>query len=340
VGDDSWRSPVTRSEAFEAMAEGEMSTSPEQAVILRRCASDPLALSLLPESPTWDMPHRLLAGARWLVSSEQADDFDSAEDPWASFRALLEGHDEWLARFVREHPVQTNEAQRCWVLLPIFLTVARLAGRPLDLVELGTSGGLNLLWDRFGYRYEAGTWGDLSAPLQLQGEERRTVPRELLRTEVNVRRRIGIDLDPVDVTSEDGIRLLDTFVRDEGYRSRVRRAADVVRLNPPELVRGDYLDLLPAILRDRDDDALTVVFQTISTVYLADEGRTRLRVIVDEGGADGPLAWISTPTPEEHGQRRGDYPLELAVWPGGERRIVARMNIRGEWLEWLAASER
>jgi hypothetical protein len=105
-------------------------------------------------------------------------------------------------------------------------------------------------------------------------------------------------------------------------------------------VRGDYLDLLPAILRDRDDDALTVVFQTISTVYLADEGRTRLRVIVDEGGADGPLAWISTPTPEEHGQRRGDYPLELAVWPGGERRIVARMNIRGEWLEWLAASER
>ena len=78
-----------------------------------------------------------------------------------------------------------------------------------------------------------------------------------------------------------------------------------------------------------------VVFQTISTVYLSDEERARLRAIVDGAGAVGPLAWISTPTPEEHGQRRGDYPLELALWPGEERRIVARMNVRGEWLEWI-----
>ncbi len=80
-----------------------------------------------------------------------------------------------------------------------------------------------------------------------------------------------------------------------------------------------------------------VVFQTISTVYLSDEERARLNALVDEGGEDGPLAWISTPTPEEHGQRRGDYPLELAIWPGGERRIVCRMNVRGEWLEWEGA---
>jgi hypothetical protein len=77
------------------------------------------------------------------------------------------------------------------------------------------------------------------------------------------------------------------------------------------------------------------VFQTLSTVYLSDEERGRLREIVDAAGEEGPLAWVSTPTPEEHGQRRGDYPLELAMWPGGERRIVARMNVRGEWLEWV-----
>ena len=213
---------------------------------------------------------------------------------------------EWLARFVREQQVQTNEVQRCWVLLPLFLTVVRLTGRPLDLIELGTSGGLNVLWDR--YRYRAGSWGDSGAPLELVGEERAPVPRELLDASVHVQRRRGIDTNPVDVTSDDGIRLLKAFVRDEGYRTRLHRAAEVLRTDPPELIRGDYLDLLPGLLGDRDHDALTVVFQTLSTVYLSDEGQLRLREIVDSAGEEGPLAWISTPTPEEHGQRRGDYP--------------------------------
>jgi hypothetical protein len=123
------------------------------------------------------------------------EDFETAGDPWAAFWGVLEQHADWLAAFVRDRPVQTNEVQRCWVLLPIFLTVARLAGRPLDLVEFGASAGLNLLWDRYGYRYEAGSWGDASSPLQLRGEERSAVPVELLGTQVEVRRRVGIDLE-------------------------------------------------------------------------------------------------------------------------------------------------
>lgn len=317
------------------MAKGVEAVAPETALLYRRSAADPLALSLLPDRPPWDAPHRLLAGARLLAFSGEVDDFEEADDPWGAFQAVLREHGDWLARFVRERPVQTNEVQRCWVLLPIFLTVARRAKRPLDLVELGTSAGLNLLWDRYGYRYENGRWGDPAIAVRLAGEERSSVPGELLETEVEVRRRVGIDLEPVDATSEDGLLLLKAYVRDDGYRSRLEQAAEVLRSDPPELLRGDYLELLPEILADRDDRGLMVVFQTISTVYLADDERARLREIVDAAGARGPLAWISTPTPEEHGQRRGDYPLELALWPGGERRIVARMNVRGEWLEWV-----
>jgi hypothetical protein len=319
---------------FESMASGVEGLAPQTAMLYRRCASDPLALSLIPDPPTWDMPHRLLAGARWLALSGEVEDFEEAADPWLAFRTVLAAHGEWLAGFVREHPIQTNEVQRCWVLLPVFLTIARLARRPLDFVELGPSAGLNLLWDRYGYVYEAGSWGDPLSPLQLSGEERSPVPEGLLHTPVEVGRRLGIDLTPVDASTEEGLRLLDTFVRDDGYRSRLRRGVETLRQDPPELVRGNYLDVLPHVLRERDERTLTVVFQTISTVYLSAEERTRLRVVIDEAGAAGPLAWISTPTPEEHGQRRGDYPVELALWPGGDRRIVARMNVRGTWLEW------
>jgi hypothetical protein len=331
-----WKPPVTRPEVFEAMAKGVDAVAPATATLYRRCATDPLALSLLPDEPPWDAPHRLLAGARLLALSGEIDDFEDAADPWSAFRIVLDEHGEWLARFVRERPVQTNEVQRCWALLPIFLTVGRAAKRPLDLVELGASAGLNLIWDRYGYRYENGSWGDPSSPLQLEGEERGLrVPEDLLHAEVHVERRLGIDLEPVDATSEDGLRLLKAYVREDGYGVRLEQAAEVLRADPPELVRGDYLELLPDILADRDDYGLMVVYQTISSVYLSDEERSRLRATVDEAGAERPLAYISTPTPEEHGQRRGDYPLELALWPGGKRRIVARMNVRGEWLDWI-----
>lgn len=320
-------------DVFEKFARGIEDRAPDAAALLRRCGNEPLAL--VPSDPTWDVPHRLLAAVNWLVLAGQIEDYAAAPDPWHAFRGALEERGDWIARFVREQPVQTNEVQRCFALLPLFLTVARQAERPLDLVELGSSAGFNLLWDRYRYVYRAGAWGPADSPLTLSGEELEPVPGGLLGVHALVRRRLGLDLDPVDATSEDGLRLLLSFVRDEEVRSRLRCAIEVLRVDPPELIRGDYLELLPGLLAERDDEALTVVFQTLSTVYLTDEQRASLRATVDEAGAAGPLAWISTPTPEEHGERRGDYPLELAVWPGSARRIAARMDVRGERLVWL-----
>jgi hypothetical protein len=303
---------------------------------MRGCAYDPVALGLVAAQPSWDEPHRLLAAVRWLVLAGEIDDYRDAPDKWAAFHAVLVERGEWVAQFVREQLVQTNEVQRCFALLPLFLTVARAAGRPLDLLELGPSAGLNLVWDRYRYSYREGTWGPRDASLELEGEERAPVPAALLGTAVEVRRRRGIDKNPVDVTRSEGVRMLEAFASDEPERLRKLHAAiDVVRREPPELVHGDYLELLPALLEDRDDGALTVVFQTLSTIYLPVEQREHVRACIDTAAAAAPLAWISTPTPEEHGQRRGDYPLELAIWPGSERRIVARTNNRGEWLEWV-----
>ncbi|MBD0330412.1 MAG: DUF2332 domain-containing protein [Thermoleophilia bacterium] len=305
------------------------------AALVRRCAADPELLSLVPAAPAWDVPHRMLAAVEYLILAGEAEDYRSADDGWASFRSTVAARRAWVEAFVRERTVQTNEPQRSWALLPLFLTVARAAAARLDVVELGASAGLNLLWDRYRYGYAAGAWGDERSPLRLRGDERAAVPADLLATEVDVRRRRGIDLAPLDATSEEGLRTLLAFRTDLGYRTRVRGAAAIVRAEPPELIAGDYVELLPDLLRDRDGSALTVVFQTLSTVYLADERRDRLRELVERAGREGPLAWISTPTPDEHGQRRGDYPLELALWPGGERRIVARMDNHGTWLEWL-----
>jgi hypothetical protein len=274
------------------------------------------------------LPLRLLGGLHYLA-------LDEGIDPWSDVPAVLVDRREWLRRFVAERAVQTNEVQRSWGLLPVFLLLAREAGRPLDLVELGPSAGLNLVWNRYRYRYADRFWGPEEAALELTGELRRPFPSDLLVVEPIVRTRRGIDLEPVDVTTEEGARLLACFVwADQVERlERLRRAIDVLRESPPELTRGDYVQLLPGLLEDRNDDGLTVVFQTASLGYLSEERRNQLHAAIEHAGREGPLAFLTAAFDPE---LEGCWPLELTVWPGGEVRRLALQDFHGAWLDWLA----
>jgi hypothetical protein len=263
---------------------------------------------------------RLLGGLHYLVLAGDAS--------WDDVGSALELQRGFLARWTREQDVQTNEVQRSWALLPGFLTVAD--GRPLDLLELGPSAGLNLMWDRYGYRYSTGTWG--SGSLELAGNDRVPPPAELLARRVTVARRRGVDLNPVDVTTEHGSRLLQAFVwADQTQRlERLRRAIDVARLDPPELIRGDYVELLPSLLRDRRDGAQLVVFQTASTMYLDRSALGKLRSALQDAARREPLVYLTT------GRASDDegFALELERYPDGRRRRLAVFDFHGDWLDW------
>jgi hypothetical protein len=187
------------------------------------------------------------------------------------------------------------------------------------------------MWDRYAYVYATGRWGGPS-PLELAGDDRTPPPRELLQRRVTVARRRGIDLSPVDVTTEHGSRLLQSFVwADQTKRlERLRRAIDVVRSEPPELMRGDYVDDLPALLRDRVDGAQLVVFQTASTMYLDRRALERLRSALHAAARDEPLVYLTTGrAPDDDG-----FALELERYPDGRTTRLAVFDFHGEWLAW------
>jgi hypothetical protein len=253
---------------------------------------------------------------------------------WAEVDAALEEHGDFLRRFIAEQPVQTNEVQRSWVLLPCFLRVAERTGADvLDLVELGPSAGLNLVWDRYSYRYRGGVWGRDDAPLGLNGEERRPVPAELLALAPSVRGRVGIDRAPIDVTSDEGARLLSSFVwADQRERlERLEGAIEALRTDPPELIQGDFVELLPDVLAQRRAGALTVVFQTAALGYVDDAARDRVRGALRKEGRRAPLAFVSAGSPRADKRSWG---LRLVLWPGGRREFVGHADYHGAWLDW------
>jgi hypothetical protein len=264
---------------------------------------------------------------------------DALSGRFEDFAAALGEHEDSLRTRLETHGVQTNEVQRCTSILPTLVAASAETGLPLELVELGPSAGLNLAVDRYRYRYVNGTFGPADALLELTVEEHGgRVPAALLERELVVRRRRGIDLAPIDAMSPEGYLLLRSFLW-PGLDDRVARldaAVETLRRmpDPPELIEGDYVKRLPSVLADRPADALTVVFETFSVVYLPEEAARALVEALETAGADGrPLAWVSVRRWDTSAGGEAVFELELRVWPGPVR-VVAHVDPHGNGLDW------
>ena len=143
-----------------------------------------------------------------------------ADAAWEPFLAFVEsGRDEvqWIAL---ECPVQTNEVGRCAALAPAFLWIA--GGRPLRLLEIGGSAGLNLRWDH--YRYED-LWGDPESRVRLVDRYEGTPP-PFSPASADVIERRGCDRAPVDAATDHGALTLLSYVwPDQAERVDLLRGA-------------------------------------------------------------------------------------------------------------------
>jgi hypothetical protein len=112
----------------------------------------------------------------------------------------------------------------------------------------------------------------------------------------------------------------------------VQRAIEIARADPPRLMEGDFVEVLPALLAERDLDALTVVFHSASLMYLREEDRARVESTLEREGQRGSLALVSY---EYVASEAMGFALDVQTWPG-ERRLLARLHGHGNSMEWLA----
>jgi hypothetical protein len=240
---------------------------------------------------------------------------------WDDVQGALRKESDFLAEWIATERVQTNEPRRCWWLVPCFLEAARRTGaEQFDCIELGCSAGLNLLWDRYGYEYAAGS---LDGSPVFSGEERgRPVSVGELPP---VRSRVGVDLSPSDLRTEEGVRLLKSFVW-VGQEQRMRdldAAVEVWRRKPPEIVVGDMVDELPALLERGADDGVLLVWETAALGYLPEEGQARVRDLLEQAGG----VFVHTGRPQDGSQ---DY---YGLYVDDDE--VAHAEFHGAWIEWL-----
>jgi hypothetical protein len=246
---------------------------------------------------------------------------------WDAVAGAMESHADFILAWL-DNPPQTNEVRRASVILPALAVLERDCGLPVELLELGTSGGLNLRADRFRLVLPGGALGDRASGVVLMPDwTGATPPLRLPR----ILRRAGVDLSPLDPGDPgDALRLLAYLWADQPERVAWTRAAiGIARDVPAEIATGDAGDWLERELAAPRPDRLRVVFHTVAWQYFPDTTRARIAAALER--AAGPLARIAM----EHDGGTGAA-VTLTRWPGGESHEIARADFHGRWVTWRA----
>ncbi|WP_407055990.1 DUF2332 domain-containing protein [Paenibacillus dendritiformis] len=230
--------------------------------------------------------------------------------------------------------VQTNEVRRCAYLYPSFCLIYENIRKPLALIEIGTSAGLQLLWDQYGYSYGSGdVYGNPAGAVRIAaaiigGGD--TAP-PLLPYSPPVTVRIGVDLHINRLSDPEDHRWLRALIW-PGHRDRVALFDDAARCltgQPVKLIEGDGIELLPSLAAGIPDDAAICVFHTHVANQMPPEAKRRLEQQIREMGSRRDLFHLYN--------NMWDANLHLDEYIGGvERRTaLAETEGHGRWFRWI-----
>ena len=263
-------------------------------------------------TPPGSVPQlRLMGALHYLVLSGQAPELaafypsaggDLAPDGvWPAAQAAMhENFGQVKARLHRT--VQTNEPGRSAVLFAGLLWLTDRHRRPIRLLEIGASAGLNLIADRYGYVAGGVQLADPDSPLQFVEPWTAPPPFDLeaAAARLHISARAGCDLAPLDpMRHDDQLTLLSYIWPDELDRvQRLRAALSVAARDPVPVAPQGASAWLRDALRARRDGELTVVWHSIMRQYVEPEEWAAIEDAIEQ--QPGVVRLSMEPTLDEH----------------------------------------
>jgi hypothetical protein len=254
----------------------------------------------------------------------------TADDLWLAVHGALERNAGHFETYLATAP-QTNEVGRSAVLMCGFLEIARRVGLPMQLFEIGASAGLNLIADRYRYRFGAAQWGDPRATLLLEPQWQGPAPP--VEFDLRVVERVGCDVAPLDISvATERARLVSYVWPDQVDRlSRLETAIETALREPPRLERMEAAEWVENRIPETPEQPgrVRVLFHSVVWRYFPLETQQRIETHMERCGAraeaHAPLAWLRF----ELIDTAPGAALTLKLWPTGEESVLAHAQPHG-----------
>lgn len=265
----------------------------------------------------------------------------------STFASFVTLHHERLVQLLSTRTTQTNEVGRCGSFLPALGLLGDEVGT-LALLDVGTSGGLNLLLDRYAYRYR----GPDGVERSVGGRSTVTITVDVTgdvpvpATIPTIAARCGIDQRPIDVTDDGEAHWLEACVwPDQADRfHRLVAAIAIARATPPEILAGDAVASLRPAIERIGSRAHPVVTNSWVLNYLSSDARVAYLAELERIGAARDLSWIYAEAPalvpelpnEPDPKSAHRTVLSMVRWRDGTRSVahLATVHPHGFWMHW------
>ena len=291
--------------------------------------------------PTLDaLPLRLIGGLNALARSGRdpalaavfAGDTTDPAAIGAAVNGAMTRHDAELLPWL-DGPPQTNEAGRSAALMLGLMEIARRHGPRVELLEIGSSAGLNLLIDRYGFDLGGTRMGPADAPVVVRPDWRGPAPDPVALDIVSVR---GCDVAPLDATDSAVAERLAAYVWAEtpARLARLEGGIAMQRARGVDLVGADAADWIEARLAEPQADGVTrVLMHSVVWQYLPVATASRIRAAMKAAAAratpERPLGW----TISEPDRAFGGHVVKVRSWPShGDWTMLGVAHAHGTWV--------
>ena len=327
-------------------------TSPLYQVLSRTVATDEHLLDLAAETRPGQQPANMLMAAAHLLVLENpelpfarffasvcGDDAEPPQGAGVEFGAFCADHHDAITQILRERLVQTNAPGRGGALRLAMHELSHRIHGPVTFLEIGPSAGIQLRFDRWALHTAGRRFGPPDAPLTLRPQWRADHPPPDLDRIPPVRDRLGVDLHPVDATDPEQRLWLQALVWPE-HRDRfveLATALDAVAADPPTILQGDAIEMLPRLDAERlADDIPLVVFHAMVRMHVPADRRAAFDAAIAALGRRRRVLHVSLEIPPRGSPSDRSAPLLALRDSQGVDRDLALAEGHGRWIQPLA----
>lgn len=258
------------------------------------------------------------------------------EDAFHYFRDFCLLYKDEIISLLQNKYVQTNEVRRCSYLYPSFCFIYQKIRKPLSLIEIGTSAGLQLLWDKYCYDYGTNErFGNVDSDIEIKADIRGENKPFFLPTSPPVAERIGLDLHVNDVTNEEDYLWLRALIWPE-HQERVAlfdKASLYLKKQPVTLIEGDGIALLPHIIEQVPTDTAICIFHTHVANQLSKDAKEKLIDTIKDIGKERDVFHLYNNIWDAH--LHLDYFIDSKEY----NETVAETDAHARWFNWKLSME-
>ncbi|WP_057775980.1 DUF2332 domain-containing protein [Cytobacillus dafuensis] len=255
------------------------------------------------------------------------------EDTFPHFKDFCQDNREDIIFILKNKLVQTNEVRRCGYLYPTFSYIYNNTKKPLALIEIGTSAGFQLLWDKYAYSYNGKDfYGNNDSNLLIETEIKGDGIPDFLLKSPPVTHRVGLDLHINDVTDNEDALWLNALIWPEHKERRVlfEKATSCIKQYKSEmnLIEGDGVELLQQFASKVPPESTLCVFHTHVANQMPNEMKEKLLDQIKEIGGKRDIFHLYN--------NIWDGKLHLDSFCDGkeELRVIGETDGHGRWFTW------